>query len=253
MSTSYIVRFVVTMTALVALALATLSQFWGDSIKENEAIFNKRAILSAVKDHLPDGQDPKKMSDEEVVNIFEEQVEQKVLDMSGNILTPEQVAEKGYAGGKAENVDMAKERKKPEADRILPLYIFNTGSGKFYIVSVRGNGLWDEIWGSVALEGDLNTIAGAAFDHRGETPGLGAEIKDNPSFAKKLIGKKIYTSGGELVSIEVMKSGSEGNPHAIDGISGATVTAEGVEEMMKRGIKYYQPYFASLKGKGASN
>lgn len=248
MSTSYIVRFVVIMTTIVALTLSGLSLLWGPQINENEAVFNKKSILSAVKSHLGEGKDPKTMSDEEVIQIFEDQMEQIVLDMSGNQLTPEQVAAKGYPGGKAENVDMAKEKKKPEADRILPLYIFNTDSGKFYILSVRGKGLWDEIWGCIALESDLNTIAGTAFDHKGETPGLGAEIKDNPSFPKKFMKKEIYTEGGKLVAISVVKNGSGKNPHAIDGISGATVTSVGVEEMMKRGIKYYEPYLNSVRG-----
>ena len=86
---------------------------------------------------------------------------------------------------------------------------------KFILVSVRGSGLWDEIWGSIALEDDFNTITGATFDHKGETPGLGAEIKDNPKFPSQFVGKKIYDENGEYVSVQVKKgadyrSGSSG-------------------------------------------
>ena len=146
----------------------------------------------------------------------------------------------------AEKIDMAKERKKPESERLLPLFIYEQGGEKYYIVSVRGNGLWDEIWGNIALESDLSTITGAAFDHKGETPGLGAEIKDNPNFAKKFKGKKIYDEG-EYVSVTVRKGGAKDPEHDVDGISGATVTADGVTEMLHRGIKYYEPYFKTLK------
>ena len=142
---------------------------------------------------------------------------------------------------------MAKEKKKPEADRILPLFTFDSGSEKFYIVSVRGSGLWDEIWGSIALESDFNTLAGAAFDHKGETPGLGAEIKDNPSFRQKFAGKKLYDDG-EYVSITIVKGAITKPNYQVDAISGATVTSVGVAEMLQRGIKYYEPYFNKLKG-----
>ncbi len=240
-STSYIVRFVVIMTALVAFFLALLSTGWKDQIELNEAIFNKRAILSAVSDYLGD-QDPKEMSDAEVIGIFDSKVDQIALDMSGTPLEAEDIIASGYKGGRAEDIDMAKEKKKDEADRILPLYVFNSDKGKIYIVSVRGNGLWDEIWGSIALDGKLNVV-GATFDHKGETPGLGAEIKDNPAFPNSFKGKKIYNDDGDFVSVTVVKGkAGKNNDYAVDGLTGATVTAVGVDEMIRRGIKYYEPY-----------
>ncbi|HRF37287.1 MAG TPA: FMN-binding protein, partial [Saprospiraceae bacterium] len=87
------------------------------------------------------------------------------------------------SGQLAEKINLAQEKKKPEADRLLPVFVYKDAQGKpYYILSVRGNGLWDEIWGSIALDSDMNTIAGVSFDHKGETPGLGAEIKDSPAF-----------------------------------------------------------------------
>ena len=166
--------------------------------------------------------------------------------MNGDVVGQKTASETD--GALAEDIDMAKEKKKPESDRLLPLYVFSPeGSGdKYYIVSVRGNGLWDEIWGNIALGSDLNTIVGATFDHKGETPGLGAEIKDNPNFSKNFKGKKIYKDG-EYVSVIVRKGGARDQVYEVDGISGATVTADGVSEMLYRGIKYYEPYFAKLR------
>ncbi len=247
-STNYVLGFVLAMTVGVALVLALLSSSWKAKSKENEAIFNKRAILMAVKDHLGE-MDPKTMSDEEVLSVFEQSVNQTVLDMSGTQIDAAAVEAAGHKGGAAENIDMKKEKKKPEAERILPLFTYNKDGKDFYILSIRGNGLWDEIWGYIALENDLNTIAGAAFDHQGETPGLGAEIKDNAAFSRQFKGEKIFTSAGEYVSVDVVKGGAApDNIHGVDGISGATVTANGVAEMLKRGIQYYLPYLNTLKG-----
>jgi Na+-transporting NADH:ubiquinone oxidoreductase subunit C len=113
-------------------------------------------------------------------------------------------------------------------------------------MSVRGNGLWDKIWGYIALKDDFNTIVGTSFGHVAETPGLGAEIKDNPNFSKQFVGKKIY-EGDEYVSVAVLKGGSRRNAHQVDGISGATITSRGVDEMLYKGISPYLPYFESQK------
>lgn len=234
-STKYVIGFILILTATVAVALTGLREGTKKQASLNEDIFNKRAILSSIEDYL-DVESVDKLSDEEVIALFDE-MKQPVLDMDGNIIE----------GVKAEDIDMAKERKKPEAERRLPLYVFEKDGEKLYILSVRGNGLWDEIWGNIALKSDLNTVAGAAFDHKGETPGLGAEIKDNPSFAADFEGTKIYNDEGEYVSITVRKGGARDETHEVDGISGSTVTGDGVSEMLHRGIKYYEPYLAELK------
>lgn len=236
-STNYIVIFILILTATVAVSLTGLREATKGKAVQNEEIFNKRAILSAVEDHLPDGQKVNDLTDAQVLDIFQKQVNQQVLNMEG-----EEVE-----GVMAEDIDMAKERKKPEPERRLPLFVYEHNGEQFYILSVRGNGLWDEIWGNIALQSDLNTIAGAAFDHKGETPGLGAEIKDNPTFPKQFKGKEIYNDQGEYVSVTVRKGGARDPQHEVDGISGATVTADGVTEMLQRGIRYYQPYFEEIR------
>jgi len=234
--TGYIVLFTLGMTVLVALLLSALFYGTREQALINEDVFNKRAILSAIDDQLVTKVNA--LDNEDVSNIFNEQVEQVVLDMNGDVIE----------GAKAENVDMAKEKKKPEAERDLPLYVYKKEGGeKYYIMSVRGSGLWDEIWGNIAVKDDFITVAGASFDHKGETPGLGAEIKDNPAFAEQFKGKKTYDENGNYTSIIVRKGGAKDKWHEVDGISGATVTADGVGEMLYRGIKYYEPYFEQLK------
>lgn len=239
-STNYLIGFIVVLTAVVAVMLTGLREATMGRALLNEEISDKRAVLAAVEDYLPEGNSVNDLSDQEVLQIFDEQVEQFALNMEGEVIE----------GVLAEDINMAKERKKPESERRLPLYIYNQEGKQYYIVSVRGNGLWDEIWGNIALQSDLNTIAGASFDHAGETPGLGAEIKDNPAFSEQFEGKEIYEEG-QFVSVAVMKGSAKPDAeHAVDGISGATITANGVSEMLYRGISYYQPYFEKIRQQG---
>lgn len=240
-NTNYVIIFVLTLTVVVAVGLTGLQQSTKSIAELNEKIFNKRSILQTVEAYLPDGKTVKDLNDSEVLDIFDKQVEQVVVDAQGNPL--ESIL--------AEEVDMAKEKKKPEMERMYPLYIFNSGAEKAYIVSVRGSGLWDEIWGNIAIKNDFNTIVGVTFDHRQETPGLGAEIKDNPAFPKQFEGKKIYDNQGKYVSVTVRKGGAKDMNHEVDGISGATVTSDGVSEMLDRGIKIYEPYFKSMGASGS--
>jgi len=233
------------MTVLVALILAGMSTVLKPTHDLNEALYAKKAILAAVQNKI--GKDPKKMKDPEVIEIFENSVVQEVFDMKGNIVDAAAVEAAGHKGGKAENIDMSKEMKKPEAERLLPLYTYSNGGEKYYILNVRGKGLWDEIWGNIALEKDFKTIAGVDFDHKGETPGLGAEIKDNTAWKKQFIGKTIYDVDGKYTSVEVIKGGAKVPAYQVDGISGATITADGVGEMMKRGLKYYEPIINDIK------
>lgn len=235
-STSYILRFVIAMTTIAAVLLAGMLFVTEPIALKAEAVFNKRAILTAVEKQLPKALD--QLSDDEVLALFDKQVEQHVINMKG-----EEVQ-----GQKAEQINLAQEKKKPEADRLLPLFIFKDDAGKpYYILSVRGNGLWDEIWGSIAVEGDMNTIAGVSFDHKAETPGLGAEIKDNPSFPAQFVSKKLYNTSGELVAVNVRKGGIVDADHDVDAISGATITGNGVTEMLRRGLRYYEPYIRKIQ------
>lgn len=235
-STSYILRFVIAMTTIAAVLLAGMLYVTEPIALKAEAVFNKRAILTAVEKQLP--KPLSQLSDDEVLAIFDKQVEQYVINMQGEKVE----------GQKAENINLAQEKKKPEAERLLPLFVFkDTESKPYYILSVRGNGLWDEIWGSIAVEGDMNTIAGVSFDHKAETPGLGAEIKDNPSFPAQFISKKLYNTSGELVAVNVRKGGIVDADHDVDAISGATITGNGVTEMLRRGLGYYEPYIRKIQ------
>lgn len=132
---------------------------------------------------------------------------------------------------------------KPASERTLPVFVGRGADNKtLYVLPVWGAGLWGPIWGYVALEDDWTTIAGVVFDHKSETPGLGAEIA-TPAFAKQFVGKSIF-EGANLTSIAVLKgtNASAGNVHAVDAVSGGTITSRGVEAMLRRCLEDYEPY-----------
>lgn len=138
-------------------------------------------------------------------------------------------------------LNLQKEIKKDNDKQDYPIYIAEKDGQKYYIIPLYGAGLWDAIWGYVALESDKNTIFGASFDHKGETPGLGAEINQS-WFEDQYIGKTIM-EGDTFVSVKAIKGGAPaGDMHDVDAISGGTITSDGVTKMVEERLKNYLPY-----------
>ncbi len=149
--------------------------------------------------------------------------------------------------GDAFEVELQDENRKPVEERQLPVFIADVDGENFYIVPLRGAGLWGPIWGYLGLESDLVTIAGANFDHASETPGLGAEIADS-SFEDQFIGKRIFDEDSNFRPVTVIKgTAPPDDPHRVDGISGGTITSNGVTNMLRDGLKVYKSYFEKLK------
>lgn len=148
------------------------------------------------------------------------------------------------------NIKLALEIKKDLDNQRFPLYIANLDNTKYYIIPLRGNGLWNAIWGYIALKEDINTIEGISFDHQAETAGLGAEITED-WFINSFNDEKILNSNGEFVGIYVSKSNNDPdnidkNDNEVDAISGATVTGDGVSDMIKERLENYLPYFKNI-------
>lgn len=143
------------------------------------------------------------------------------------------------------DVDLADEVRKPADKQIYPLYIAEVEGEKFYIIPLRGFGLWDAIWGYMAVKEDVNTVKGIIFDHKGETAGLGAEIT-KAWFQDSFKDEKILDENGNMVGVSVVKGYSGGNSkddHAVDAISGSTLTSNGVTNMIHERLQHYVPYF----------
>lgn len=237
--------YVIMITSVTALILSVLYTSLNPTFEANKAEAKKAAILSCIPDSTLDLTKP-----EQVAAAYED-VKMYAVNIAGDVYndTEEDLAkinDLAKNGAKVyktlAELELANEEKKDEKDRVYPVYERN-GT---YVVAIRGNGLWDKIWGYIALEKDLNTIAGVYFDHKNETPGLGAEIKDNSGFKKQFIGKKIFE--GENVALTVLKRPKKGE-HYVTGISGATITCDGVTAMFDKGMSKYETYFEGLKNK----
>ncbi len=143
-------------------------------------------------------------------------------------------------------IELNKELKKPTQEQRFPIYEANVEGEKFYIIPLRGAGLWNAIWGYIALKDDKNTIKGAVFDHVGETAGLGAEITQQ-WFQNRFLGEKVFDNQGNLVGINVSKTNNDPkdldkDDHEVDAISGATITGDGVTDMIIERLTHYLPY-----------
>lgn len=144
------------------------------------------------------------------------------------------------------NIELSKQLAKGD-EAMLPIFICNQEGKTVYVVPVHGKGLYDAIWGNVAIADDLNTIVGVLFDHKGETPGLGAEIT-NPAFPAQFKGKKIFEN--DEVKLAVVKSSKKTNDtFEADAVTGATNTSNGVSNMLKDCLSNYVEYFKTLKTK----
>ena len=228
---------VIVVAALLAFASESLKPFQKQNIKREKM----QNILASV------GIDVERDKAEDAFNKYV--TNQIVIDAEGNEISADQLG-----GLTAFDIDVVKEYRniKDITKRHYPLFEITKDDGKkYYVVPMAGTGLWDLIWGYVAFESDLNTIAGTKFDHKGETPGLGAEIT-KPFFQNAFIGKKILDESGNFKGVNVIKGGtSPDNPHGINAISGATLTCVGVDEMINRTLKVYVPYFKKIAQKNS--
>lgn len=128
----------------------------------------------------------------------------------------------------------------------FPLYICNKDGKYYYIIPLRGKGLWGPVWGNIALEEDFKTVFGVTFGHKGETPGLGAEIA-NTDFQEQFFGKTIFNDSFDFTSVKVVKGGAAILPpaeqiHGVDAISGGTITSNAVSDMLFDCLENYVPY-----------
>lgn len=129
-----------------------------------------------------------------------------------------------------------------------PVYVAEHEGRTLYVLPMVGTGLWGPVWGYVSVKDDGRTIHGSTFDHKGETPGLGAEIS-MPFFEEQFKGKTFSDGNGQFKSITVHKGGSKtSDPHGVDGISGGTITSQGVHEMLKRSLMVYDRFLRTVGG-----
>ena len=228
----YATVLVVIVAALLSVAAIVLAPFQKNN-KDNEKKVN---ILSAAGIPNVNADNAKQLFDKHCTAMF-------LLDGEGNI-TDET--------GKAFDADLKQELyKKAQGEPYgLPLFLIDSGNDPTYVIPLQGTGLWGAIWGYIAIAADGNTVVGANFDHASETPGLGGEITTE-GFQKQFAGKTIMDNG-RFVSIKVQKGGILTLPesersHAVDAITGGSITSKGVDAMVENVLRCYLPYFERIK------
>jgi Na+-transporting NADH:ubiquinone oxidoreductase subunit C len=225
-------------SVILVLVVGSLLAFFANATKEmrdnNDKVKTQMDILSAM------GVDSDRTN---ATEVFNEYIKQQF------VIEGEKVTENNEAY--LINIKKQLDNAKQGLVQKLPLFVGEKDGKNIYIVPVRGNGLWDAIWGYVALNDDLKSINGVYFDHKGETPGLGANITES-FFKDDFKGEMLFDAEGNYKSVEISKSNGDPNnedktDNQVDAISGATITGTGVGSMLKSGIKLYLPYFETLK------
>ena len=231
---SYTFIFAIIMVVVVGSVLAFAATSLQPMQYENMRIDKMQSILMTV------GVDA---SVEEAEELYQEYItEEIVLSNEGTV----------KEGVDAFNVDLAKELKRDPGVQNLPLYKAVVDGESYYIIPLRGSGLWNAIFGYISLKDDLNTIKGVTFDHLGETPGLGALITEQ-WFRERFADKQVFDDGANLVGVSVVKGGAGEDPNAVDAIAGATITGDGVSNMISERLRHYVPYFRSETDVQVSN
>lgn len=237
-SNGYTFAFAIVLVVVVGSLLALIAMWTKPFQERNSEVKKQLDILSALLD--TDSLGINRTNAEEEFIKYVDLKDAVVLDAQGNV----------KEGIEAFDVDIKKEykdKKMDKKDRNYPLFIAKKDGKTFYIIPVVGKGLWGPIWGNICLGEDMQTIVGASFGHKGETPGLGAEITQK-FFIDRWIGEKISDDNNEFAKFEIVKDGSgKVKPSKVDGITGGTITSKGVEEMANRCMKVYVAYFKNLK------
>lgn len=223
----YTIGFMIVMVLVVGGALASLASITKPIIDANIEKDTKFKILKSVEFTG---------TKETVLDFYNEKIAAIAINSKGEILE----GVNGY------EINLKKEYKKDIEVREFPVFIYKNEGKTNYILPMIGLGLWDEVNGFAAFNPDFKTLRGVAFDHVGETPGLGSIITEK-WWQDLFKGKTVFSKKNEYL-LKIYKAGKSPNGISdIDGLAGATLTTEGMDNMMRNCIPNYQNYFNSLK------
>lgn len=244
-SQSFTFIFTIAMVVIVASVLSLAAMGLKEPQKENEKQEKMQNILASIQVQTPR---------EEAASKFGMFVKKRMtLNAAGEVVSVTEGEVKTIVkDGKeafendAFNIDVKKQYRDKTLsvdEKRYPLFECEKDGETYYVVPLVGTGLWGPIWGYIALESDMNTVMGATFDHKTETPGLGAEINQD-GFEKPFEGEKLFDEEGNFVSIKVKKGGAAPDDvHGVDAITGGTITSNGVSNMLQNTLEVYVPYF----------
>ncbi len=228
-SNGYTIIYAAVMVVIVALGLSFTHQSLLDKQIANENIDKMQQILRSLN-----------------VTAGTDEAEARYVELVTNayLVTEDGDKVEGSEGNTPEDPAFSTELGDPSAQG-LPVYEVSIEGKTVYILPMSGSGLWGAIWGYLAIEDDGSTIYGADFGHAGETPGLGAEIAER-SFGMQFEGKEVIEEG-KFVSVAVVKPGqSDARRDYVDGISGGTITSQGVDKMLLNSVGMYENFLMKL-------
>lgn len=239
---SYTVIFAAVMVIIVGALLAFVASSLKPAIKENERFEKQQNILYAMGVNRNDGPGSVNfVPTTEVEEQFSKYITQQLV-VEGTTATP---MEEAYL------IDLKKELDLIKSDQPgkLPLFIGEKDGQTFYVLPLYGKGLWDAIWGYMSLDKNM-VVQGVYFDHKGETPGLGANIKMR-YFMDDFIGESIL-NGSQYAGVSVIKGNNDPanqikDDNEVDALAGATITGNGVTAMIKESLKLYKPYLETIR------
>ncbi len=222
-SNTYTVIYSIILVVIVAAVLAFAAMFLKPMQEANVKKDTIGQILTAAT-----------VQGEDILATYQQEIEKAILvDINGEEVGTLNIEECEVYG----NSDL--KRQIAAEEKALPVYIFKNG---ITVVPCYGAGLWGPIWGYVGFDKDLNTIKAVRFGHKGETPGLGAKIADEPSFAEAFAGKTV--GEGEIL-FEIAKPANRATENnGVDAISGATITSQALGKTLNQWFGFYQNYFA---------
>ncbi len=240
---SYTILFAIVMVIVVGSILAFAASGLKDRINENKRIEKQQNILYAMGVNENEGSSAIFVSTDNVADEFSKYITKQLIIQDGNV-TEDSTA---YL------IDIKKEKalaKEASYSRRLPLFIGEKDGKTFYIAPIRGKGLWDAIWAYVAMDKDM-VVQGILFDHKAETPGLGANINKR-FFMDDFIGEHLFDESGTFKGVDVAKGNADPTnkdktDNEVDAIAGSTITGDGVSAMIRSDLKLYVPYFEKLK------
>ncbi|MDU1905326.1 MAG: NADH:ubiquinone reductase (Na(+)-transporting) subunit C [Dysgonomonas sp.] len=228
-SNKFIIIFASIMVIVVALLLSVVHEILKDTQQKNEDIDKMSQILRSIKIQTS-GNDTEKIFNEMVTDMY-------LIDTEGNIIQDSK--------DDAFSADMKAEMDKSIEKRHLPVYVVTVEGQTKYILALYGKGLWGPLWGYISIDNDGRTIYGTDFSHQGETPGLGAEISQK-WFSERFEGKQLFKEG-QFKSVAVVKPGNApSDKDYVDGISGGTITGNGVNAMLYDTLEGYSKFLSNL-------
>ena len=233
------VQFVMIVSFVSSLLLAFVAMSLKPSIDKNIILDKKQSILKSIDI------DVSKLSNIELDQKYDLHIQEMVIDKDGNLINDVKLSDIVWTENKGNGSTnyVFKLDGNTYTNDFFPIYKTSNPNG--YIIPISGKGLWSTMKGYFAVGEDKNSTLGIVFYEHGETPGLGAEV-DKPWFQKQFkidMGKKIFNSENELVSIYVnKKKQTNKKPHEVDGITGATVTSDGVTKFLKRDLERYKNF-----------